>query len=107
MKPLTIKDKLQVILVMILSAMLSFTVVIDLMQGSSKNYFILEFILVLFLSALSQSRQFGINGIVLFMLRLDLLGFNYFFIVSTSWHIQNCFVFLYGNCCAWADYNLS
>ena len=49
MKPLTIKDKLQVILVMILSAMLSFTVVIDLMQESSKNYFILEFILVLFL----------------------------------------------------------
>ena len=39
MKPLTIKDKLQVILVMILSAMLSFTVVIDLMQGSSKNSF--------------------------------------------------------------------
>ena len=56
MKPLTIKDKLQVILVMILSAMLSFTVVIDLMQGSSKNHVSLE-LMALFI-----------------MLRLDLLG---------------------------------
>lgn len=76
MKPLTIKDKIQVILVMILSAMLSFTVVIDLMQGSSKNYFILEFILVLFLSALSQSRQFGINGIVHYV-ALRLVGLTF------------------------------
>lgn len=50
---------------------------VDVMQGSSKNYFILEFILVLFLSALSSSHQFSANSIAHY-LGLGLVGLTFF-----------------------------
>ncbi|MCQ9216433.1 MAG: hypothetical protein K6A66_06850 [Streptococcus sp.] len=56
MKTLTIKEKMQIILVTILSAVLYFILVIDLMQGSGKNYFVWEILLILLLSSVDFSR---------------------------------------------------
>lgn len=80
MKPLTIKEKLQVILAMILSAMLSFTLVIDLIQGSSKNYFVWEILLILLLSSVDFPRaHFSSLYDVIYNVGLGLIGLTFLF----------------------------
>lgn len=56
MKSLAIKDKMQTIFMIILSAVLYFLLVIDLMQGSGKNYFVWEILLILLLSTIDFSQ---------------------------------------------------
>lgn len=80
MKSLIIKDKIQIALVMILSAVLYFTLIIDLIQGSSKNYFVWEILLILLLSSVDFPRaHFSSLYDVIYNVGLGLIGLTFLF----------------------------
>ncbi len=78
MKTLTIKEKMQITLVAILSAVLYFILVIDLMQGSGNNYFVWEILLILLLSTIdfSQARLSSLYDVV-YNIGLGLVGVTF------------------------------